>query len=225
MRGGLGQHGVRLATIGLALCAALPSASGCGEQFGAFVYFFGLYPKQKIPAEFTLTKGRLAVLIDDDADLISQPDVKKKLTDDIAKHFRENDVVTTVIPFEQVKALQQHDRDFDTMAADRVGKVLDADQVLWIKVGQFDTGSTQAADTNKAAAFAVALRVLTTKATNRDEVQLWPEMREPRNVTVNLPLSVVQRKNDPRVIAEMLAEELAKDIAELFYQHPMEEPT
>lgn len=225
MKAGRRRSGGRWAAWLAAAGGLLACLPGCGEQAGAFLYFFKLYPKQKIPAEFTLTSGRLLVLIDDDADLITEPGVKQALTEGVAANLRENRVKATVIPFEQLKTLQRHQPDFETTAADRIGKLLDADQVLWIKVDRFSTGSVSASDVGKAATFTVNLRVLTTKAASRDEVQLWPEAREPRKVSADLSLAMVQMKNDPRVITEMLSEALAKSIAELFYEHPMEEPT
>lgn len=199
--------------------------AGCGQQFGAFLYFFGLYPKQKVQAEYNLTPGRLVVLIDDDADQISHPEVYKQFTEKFAKELLDHKRVTKVIPYDQLKELQQREPTFDEMAADRVGKTLEADQVLWVKVDRFDTGDIGANEVSEAAAFSVSLRLLTTRAKSRDEVQLWPETREPRYVTAALPMAKVQFRDDPRIIAEMLTEDLAVNVARLFYEYEIDEDT
>jgi hypothetical protein len=213
----------RRAAVAFALVALL--VAGCGQQAGALLYFLGLYPRQKVPAEFNLTPGRLAVLIDDDADQVTYPEVYRQFTEEFATALRENKQVTQVIPYEQLKELQQRDPEFDQIAADRVGKLLEADQVLWIKVDRFDTGGIGTSDISQAAAFSISLRVLTTRAKSRDEVQLWPDTREPRAVSAALTMSAVQQQNDPRVIAGMLAEQLAADVARLFYEYELDEMT
>lgn len=209
---------------GVAVALVMLLIAGCGQQAGALIYFLGLYPRQKVQAEYQLTPGRLAVLIDDDADQISYSEVYKQFTEGLADELRENKQKTKVIPYEQLKELQQRDPTFDQIAADRVGKMLEADQVLWIKVDRFDTGGIGASDVSQAAAFSISLRLLTTGAKTRDEVQLWPETREPRAVTSALSMSAVQQQNDPRVIAEMLTEQLAVDVAKLFYEYELEGP-
>lgn len=219
------SRSIRPIALSHALVGALAAllVAGCGEQFGAFLYFMGWYPHQKVAPEYRLTPGRLAVLIDDDADQVTSPDVYNRFTEKFAEELLDNEVVTKVIPYAQLKELQQREPSFDQIAADRVGKLLEADQVLWIKVDRFDTGNIGASDVSETAVFSVNLRLLTTRAKSHDEVQLWPETREPRTVTAALPMSRVQFKNDPRIIAETLTDDLAVNVAQLFYEREIDE--
>lgn len=198
-------------------------AAGCGQQFGALLYFMGVIPSEKVPAEFHLTTGRLLILIDDDSDQVSQPEVFDRLTKQIAKELADYpDRPTRVIPYAQVRELQQRERDFSQYTADHIGKLLEADEVLWIKVDVFQPGSIAATDVSRSAQFTVNLRLLDTHAETRDEVQIWPESREPRRVSEGLSLAFVQEKNNDRIVAEELTDRLAESITLIFVDHEID---
>ena len=87
----------------------VPGLLGCGQQFGAFLYWTGLYPKPTVKAEFTLTEGPLLILVEDDYNVtrsqVTRNAIGAALTQELARHK----VNRRVVPLERLDQLRQQD--------------------------------------------------------------------------------------------------------------------
>jgi hypothetical protein len=200
----------------------LPLLAGCGQQFGALVYHLGLIPPLKVEAEFTLTKGPLLILVEDDYELTPSPGVRDAITVGLAKQFAEHRINRRVVPLERLKRVRAADPDYEKIPADKLGRMVEAEQVLWVKIVEYCSGATEEVDnTNEAAKLTVTLRVLNTHAEVRDDVRLWPEGREPHRVTSSASLGKVQRFGEDNMQA-LLIEDICDSVAKLFYDHTVQ---
>jgi hypothetical protein len=79
-------------------------------------------------------------------------------------------------------------------------------------------------DTTKAANISVTVKVIDPKEReDRRSVRLWPTGREGKPVAVELNSNEVSRLRTRERIADALAERLAKEVAKLFYEHPLQD--
>ena len=97
----------------LAMGAGLLLFTGCGPDFGAFVYTLGLYPSQKIAAEYNLSKGNMLVLVDDVRDLIQPTTARDALVDEMAKRLSEHQFAERVTTNEEIARLRQKEPRLD----------------------------------------------------------------------------------------------------------------
>ena len=204
----------------LAACLAAGSA-GCGQQFGAFLYWTGLYPKPTVKAEFTLTKGPLLILVEDDYNVTRSRAVRDAIAKALARELAARKVNHRALPLERLDRLRQQDPGYAGIPADKLGRRLEAEQVLWIKIIEYSIGDLEAEDPAEAARVVLTLRVINCHAQHRDEVRLWPGGREPYRLEVTKALAAVQGLS-PDKVELLLVVELVDQIAKLFYDHKIE---
>lgn len=216
------QHRWDLAKRARALAAvSLLLAAGCGQQFGAFIYHLGLFPRPKIEAQFTLSKGPLLVLVEDDYNITRSQAVRDAITTQIGKNLHKHKANRRAIPLIQVNNLRQNDPNYGKIPTDLLGRMLDAEQVLWVKIIEYSTGDETADNPNQAAQIIATVRVIDAHAEHRDEVRLWPTGREPHRVEIAESLSTLQQTG-PEGMELLLVSELADEIAKLFYDYRIE---
>ena len=207
---------VRVAAVG-----AISLAAGCGQQFGALFYHMGLFPRPKVEAQFTLTKGPLLILVEDDYNVSDSQKVRDAIAVAVGNELYEHKVNRRVIPLDNLKQLRQKAPDFAKIPTDRLGRMLEAEQVLWIKIVEYSTGDETADNPNQAAQIIATVRLIATHAEHRDEVRLWPTGREPYRVDVAEALSMLQRTGREGMEL-LLVVELADQIGKLFYDYKIE---
>jgi hypothetical protein len=203
-----------------AACLAVVPA-GCGPQFGAFLYWTGLYPKPTVKAEFTLTKGPILILVDDDYNLTESQAMRDAIASALAEQLAVHKVNRRSIPLERLKRIRLTAPDYAKISAHELGRMVQAEQVLWIKIVEYKIGDLEADNPNEAARVIVSLRVLNCRAERRDDVRLWPSGREPHRLEITKPLGDVQRLGRDKVEL-LLIQELADRIAKLFYDYKVE---
>ena len=71
-----------MAVIGVVITC---TSSGCGQTFGGLLYHFNILQRPSIPARFKLTTGPLLILVDDDLSLLTWPQGRDLLADDIGR--------------------------------------------------------------------------------------------------------------------------------------------
>jgi hypothetical protein len=119
-----------LAWLGLVACALL-FGSGCGSLRG-IAYLAA--PPQIQKAEFTLSSGSVAVLIDYARPGQVNPVFDVGLHERIVEAFRDNKVSAQIVPHERVTRLRQSNQDFESWSLQRIGRELGAEQVLHIRI-------------------------------------------------------------------------------------------
>jgi hypothetical protein len=202
---------------GLLAAGTCLSAAGCGE----LLVNLGMVPPEKVQAEFTLTTGRLLTLVDDDREFLTWPSARDVLVDDIARNLKDSKVRTQVLDSNELRALRQADKDYDTRSITDLAEKAGADQVLWIQIVDFHA-SGAIEETRGASRCTVRVKVFDPRAPTRARMRLWPETRDGHFLTVTEDASVLHLQQTDEQIARALIEKLAADIARLFYEHRKE---
>lgn len=116
---------------GIVLLLGSPWLSGC-NVVSAIAYFFG--PPQIQRAEFKLTSGRLAVLVEMVRPEEDNPVFVQALHDKLAEIFRDRGIKAQLIPLEDIARLRQQSPDFGQWSLQKLGRRLNAQQVLYVRV-------------------------------------------------------------------------------------------
>ncbi|UCG31678.1 MAG: hypothetical protein JSU68_08415 [Phycisphaerales bacterium] len=196
----------------------MPVLSGCGQQFGAFLYWTGLYPKPTVKAEFTLTKGPLLILVEDDYNVTQSRGIRDEIAARLAQELIIHKVNNRIIPLERLERVRQQDPDYAKIPADKLGRRVGAEQILWIKIIDYAMGDDQAEDPAEAANMVLTVRVINCHAEQRDDVRLWPTGREPHRLEMSKTLGAVQGMGEERIELELIMDSVDQ-IAKLFYDH------
>jgi len=120
---------VRLTTAAL-LGLSLP-LSGC-NVVSALVYFFS--PPQIQKAEYPLTDGRLAVLVEVARAEEENPVFRQAFCEKLVEIFRDHKVKAKVVPQDEVLRLRQQNPDFSKWSLQKVGQHLNVQQVLYVRL-------------------------------------------------------------------------------------------
>lgn len=207
LRGGLALSAV------VALCVMIPLSSGCQQVASAWANMTG---GDWIPAEFTLTKEPLLVLIDDRSAIVTEPKSIREAHKTIAVNFAEFKVNQNVIPFEEWQRLAQTDKKYGRYSIRQVGEKLGAEQVLYLNVERFTLHGEPGAPVYKGE-FTVRVKVL---STNREkDVRVWPSEESGKRVTVTSAPIPIDSEKSASDIATELGIKLGKQVAMMFYGH------
>jgi hypothetical protein len=216
LRSRLRQGALLVVVLGLSL-----GLGGCGQQFGAFLYWTGLYPKPTVKAEFTLTKGPLLILVEDDYNVTQSHRIRDEIAARLAQELVGHKVNNRIIPLERLERVRQQDPDYDKIPADKLGRRVGAEQILWLKIIDYAVGDEQTEDPSEAAHMVVTVRVINCHAEHRDDVRLWPTGREPHRLELSKTLGAVQGMGPERIELALIMD-LVDQIAKLFYEHKVE---
>lgn len=121
------------ARLMLAACLLLALAPGC-SLLGPIAYYFR--PPQIQKAAHPLPRNaRLAVLFDAASPQYEAPVFEQALFTKLQEYFRRYESDAELIPLAEVLALRRaHSDDFPTWSVQRVGRELNADYVLWLRI-------------------------------------------------------------------------------------------
>jgi len=207
-----------------AALAVVLLVGGCGMKQGQLLYFMGVGAGQKVPAEFELTRdGPVLVLVDDDEERLLTPRTRAELSRQVSAQLIASEAAAEVLPPAALDRLRREHRDLANRGCREVGRLAGAHQVLWLQVRDF------LADTDPTEASAAARMSVTVKVINAREeedagaVRLWPTEREGRLVSAELDAARVVRADSANEVAGMLLEQIAGDVAKLFYEHSLED--
>ena len=200
----------------LSAAVILVLCGGCGYSGGKLAYMLGFGREQLVKAEFTLTKGPIAILVDDFAERVDWPAAKGYLADDLGQQLIKRKAARKIIPQRTLHHLRQEDPGFDKRGTREVGELAGAEQVLWIEVQDF-FAQEEIDSALRAAYWTVTVKVTNVLETERrSRVRLWPMAPEGRPVTAGLPGDTVIRLKTKDAIARALAKRLASEITKLF---------
>jgi hypothetical protein len=212
----------RLVTFALVAIISLAPAAGCGPSLGAWLYTLKLYPTQTIAAQYTIPKGNLLILVDDDRDLIQPKTARDSLIDELAKLFKEHEVADRVTTNEELSKLRQQEPKFEKRGAREIGQLANADTVLWLNTINFSLNNDLEM-TVTPGKFAVMVKVVNAKAEKADEVRLWPTDRDGRLVEVTMSSHDIRQCKSLKEAHEKMAAALADEVAKLFYEQKIKE--
>lgn len=122
----------RLRYGALFLLAGLTLATACG-QLGAIGYY--LRPRQIQKPQYEFPAGtRVAVLIEAASAAQENPVFDQALYERMTEMLREGKCEATLLPLHEVLDLRRQNADYAKWSIQRIGRELDADQVLCIKL-------------------------------------------------------------------------------------------
>jgi len=187
------------------------------------LYYLGAGDRQKTAAQFTLGKGPILVLVDDLGERVIWPEIRERLAGRLADDLLAHKATEKVISPQTLQLARRTQPDFDKRGCREVGRLMGADQVLWVEVADF-FASEALEDVDSATRIAVTIKVVDPKGTVKDgNIRVWPVEREGRPVKVELSANDVNRARTRQAIAEELTSRLAVEIARLFYEHPLDD--
>jgi hypothetical protein len=105
------------------------AVSGCGLVKG-MVYF--LSPPRIQRAEYKLTEGRLAILVESRDPRQTNPVFTRALHRQIVEIMRDKKAPTTVIPYMEMLNLRRGNPEFNSWSIQRIGRELNADEILYL---------------------------------------------------------------------------------------------
>lgn len=153
-----------------AVLAFVPLWLPACKYVAAASYF--LSPPQIQKAEFKLTDGRLAVLVEPARAEEDNPVFTQALCEKLAEIFRENNVRAQLIPQDDVVKLRQQNRDFAKWSLQKVGRRLNAQQVLYIRIDRLQMRDEPTAPVLHAAV-RMRLKIIDPAAPS-ETARLWP---------------------------------------------------
>ncbi len=208
----------------LLVAPILACLTGCGMQAGTLLYWMGAGRLHQVDAEFTLSEGPILILVDDLNERLTWAPARDRIAEELGKQLLEHETTRKIISPETVKRHRRTHADFDDLKCNQVGRLVGADQVLWIEVQAF-RAEEEVHDTTLAASISVTVRVINpNERKNRNKVRLWPPNREGKPATVQLNSNEVGRLKTRANIAAELSRRLAKEVAKFFYKHPLQDP-
>jgi len=213
-----GPAGRRLAA---AICLALAMVAGCGQQFGAVIYYLGLTPQEKVKAEFKLPPGPLLILVDDDMDLVQPPLACETLVDTLATQLKENKAADRVTTNEEIGLIRRSVPNFEQLSISDVGRRANADTVIWMNVEDFYLEKDLQMMVTPAR-FGVKLKVFNPNEEDKYKKRIWPPERDGRAVSITVNPHDIRRCKSRDEVHQLLAATMADKVAKLFYDYKVE---
>ncbi|MCG3136675.1 MAG: hypothetical protein HJJLKODD_00510 [Phycisphaerae bacterium] len=207
--------------IGVYLAGLLPLLGGCGPKFGALLYHMGVARTEKVKASFELSRESLLILVDDDQELVQWAPATDLLTNEVARNLQENKAAGYIFTSEEIDRVRNADDQFQQRSISEVGQQFGSDQILWVQLIDYQA-SREFEDASRVARITVRVKVFDPQAEVKAEMRLWPESMEGELVTIEKNAADIQKLNTEEDIARLLITELARTVAELFYEHTTE---
>lgn len=181
-----------------------------------------------IPAEYELADRPTVVYVDDRANVIESnaPALRIEIADKLSEELMSHEVLSpenTISPRDTLALVRNHDRHSELLPIDAIGRLVGAEQVIYIEMLQFVL--TPDGVTPRPAA---ACRVRVIDVNNRE--RLYPTMDETQQTSrqIGTQLNEVddnlfRTSSSRRAVYGKLADRVGKDIAKLFYRHDSRE--
>ena len=196
----------------------LAAALGMGLLLcGCHALWYGLeslFPKEKVPAKFTLPKGKTVLVFPDDLqNPVSYPPVKRALGNNLGELLTEKKLVAEVVAYSELARLKAREPEFNLMSIPKIGRQLKADLVVYVNIETF-TLKDNPVDTLWRGRLAARVKVVDVL-----KGRIWPDESAGYPVKVTAPAAESNSDAFGGEVAKMLAESLAAEIAQLFHDH------
>lgn len=206
-----------VAVMGIALLA------GCGPDMGAFLYHFGATPKQTVKAQYTLTKGKLLVLVDDAPGLDLPPQFCDRLHRAIRDEFEQTGINREMVGPADVSELRRKHADFDRLGIREVGRLAGAEQVVWVRPMTFEMNDNPDMTVDETRLI-VAIKVINAKAESKDDLRLWPTSEDGHPIEIKISPGEVRELRTADAVLGKLATNLAEEVGRLFRDYDAGRP-
>lgn len=205
---------VRMAAAVL-LCGLAGAPAGCGQQFGAFMYFFGPQQKDLVKAKCTLTTGPLLVLLDESQSIDLPPEMPGLVTQAIIDEFARVGINTKAVPPSKLEKLKRENKDYHKRGIREIGRLVEAEQVLWLYPREFSMADKpeEAMDPAK---LTVSVKVINAQADSSDKLRVWPVSTEGELVSIKITPNNVRKTNTPEELMRKMSSLLAVELSHVF---------
>lgn len=215
----------------VALVLALGSLGGCN----IIGFFANVAATEQVPARYTLPVRPTLVLVDDPTNALGDPGLSGLIASKVGQDLTARRLVSSVVdPRRTTELAAQMGPDWLRVPADQVGRQLGAAQVIHVHIVSASLAREPGVFVPSALVYVKVIDTSTGKRLfpSADSTE-WPEPSTPPELAVGArgyPLRVlmsyrVAGERDPQaVILELrrsLAERIGRDVARLFYQHPL----
>lgn len=220
--GGRGWGGRGVVLFVLVLAPALTAGVvGC-RAIGALGVL--LAPRQIEKPVHEFGTSRVAIVIDYAQPQQSSPVFDRNLYNRIRERFRENEVQAELVTWDDFMRLRQREAEFSDWSVQRIGRGLDADTVLYLRIEELAL-YTAPGDPIIAPRVTMLIKVIDANAPAA-HARLWPDAdQEPDGFRLSHDRQQREAGNVTELDAEMakLARETAYYVARLFHEYDREE--
>ena len=187
--------------------------SGCGPIIGQFTGRGS--DTVKVEAEYKLSAGNLLILIDTPVEGPATKGARPALTRELRREIESHGLSGTVIVDSELSTFRASREDFYRLGLSQIGRELSAQQVLYVKIIEFQLGTLV---DNPAGQGVIRARVKVIDVEQGRRV--WPE-RQPlgEEVLVRTPFREPVGKDYEQDFTEDLCERMAVRITKLFRDH------
>lgn len=202
------------------MLASIALAAGC-SLIQPLTYF--LRPPDIQKAQFEFPPGsRVLIMLDPARPEYDSPIFARALFDGVCDNFREKKSSVQFIPPREVAELRREHSDFQSWSVQRIGRELNADHVLWVKVDRYQTRQSPAYPVLEPYA---ELRVKVIAVDNPStDARVWPTEKEGMKVTSSRPVREAADSSAEDLEAKRLARDAAWQIAFPFFEQNLEDP-
>jgi hypothetical protein len=193
---------------------------GCGPSSGGMWYFL-TQPKEKVPAEFRLPAGPLAVLVDDPLGQMEVGGMQNALAEAVGERLTAFRAHERMVPAERLDRLRRLDPDYESLPVRQVGERVGADVVLYVLVTRCRLQDVPDSDLYQGQ-LSARVKVIDAKAKPGDVVRLWPREQDGRLIDISLPQRTGSGDAVRRDVADELVNKSAKTIARLFCDYEID---
>ncbi len=207
----------------LTIClATLVSLTGCGQQIGALLYISGAY-KETTPTQVEMEPGsQLAMLVDYANPDQVNPIFARTLQSRFERLLTEQKVDVRVVPFGDVVRARSREADFDKWPISRVGRQMNADYVMYVRVTSLRLQRTPDVPLLEPSVSA-RMKVIAVDAPD-SSARLWPEgEKDGKLFEVNRAAREFSHPDEVDHEATRLARELAWHLSRPFHKHDPED--
>ncbi|MEX2671461.1 MAG: hypothetical protein WD294_05055 [Phycisphaeraceae bacterium] len=173
-------------------------------------------PPDRIPAAYTPADRTTVVFVDDPGNVLPQSSLRATLVAAVRHNLTQEEVITTFVAGNRLATARLNEPDFSDWPIDRVGRHVEAEQVLYIRVEQFQSSEPTKTETYRPRAI-VRVKLIDVETGQR----LFPARDDygTRVTTTMFFRTQQESRGTAAVLAQTLAQKTGEDVARLFYRH------
>ncbi len=206
--------GNRILLIGPLICLAI-TLSGCNVTDALYGIFIApLIPAPTVEAEYSLKNKTILIWIDDTVIEPKHHSLRRELTQKLRTHLEEHKAIGGAVAYAKIAQFRRAHPEFIDMSIQELGKHLQAEQVLYLFINQFqfhhDVGEGYYQPS-----ISGSVKIVDVSTGER----VWPTDQSYRSFTVNQPLIEGRGNEFEDDLIQTFGADVAQEIAPYFYKH------
>ena len=206
------QNGFLLLSPLICLAIAL---SGCNVTDALYAIIIGpLIPAPTVEAEYSLEDKTILIWIDDTAIEPKHHSLRRELTKELRTDLEEHEAIGGAVAYAKITQFRMGHPDFIDLSIQDLGKRLQAEQVLYLFINQFqfrhDVGEGYYQPS-----LSGSVKIVDVSTGER----VWPTDQSYRSFTVNQPMIEGTGNEFEDDLINKFGADVAQEIAPYFYKH------